>query len=143
MLRREHLARAARDDRFSSEQKAVIERVRAWHEQHVTDQAPLEARDLDAAVSHLFSREEAWLAFRLLGSSDLTVATAPPAGVVSSVAGGGGWCTCRWITDCEDDLDDPEWRCQIPAWPWLCVPRPKCGPGEMFWCLGKCREIFE
>ena len=143
MLRREHLARAARDDRFSREQKAVIERVRAWHERHVTDQAPLAAGDLDAAVSQLFSREEAWLAFRLLGSSDLTATSTSPAGVVSSVEGDQfGWCTCRWITDCADDPDDPDLQCEIPPLPWLCIPRPRCGPFDLFWCWGKCRDII-
>lgn len=142
MLRREHLARAARDNRFSSEQKAVIERVRAWHEQHVTDRVPSAARDLEVAVSNLFSREEAWLAFRLLGSSDLTAASAPLDGVVSSVAGDQLWCTCRWITDCTDDPDDPDSRCGLPVWPPICIPRQDCGPRNMFWCWGKCRDVI-
>ena len=142
MLRGEHLARAAQDDRFSSEQKAVIERVRAWREQQVTDQIPLGARDLEAAVSHLFSREEAWLAFRLLGSSDLTTASAPPAGVVSSAAGDQWWwCTCMWMTDCPDfDPDDPDnVRCEAA----LCVPRLSCGPLDLFWCWGKCKDVVD
>ena len=135
MLRREHLARAAQDDRFSSEQKAVIERVRAWHEQLVTDQVLPAARDLEAAVSHLFSREEAWLAFRLLGSSDLAAASASPAGVVPGAGGEPWWlCNCRWITDC---ADDPDSRCDRK----ICLPLPGCGPFDWFWCLHRCEDV--
>ena len=133
MLRSEHLARAARDERFSSEQKAVIERVRAFYEQHATDRFPLAARDLESAVSHLFSREEAWLAFRLLGSSDLAAASAPPAGADRNAAGDSFWCHCRGITDCAGP-DDPDSRCG----PAFCMPGPGCGPLDRFWCVGKC-----
>ncbi len=126
MLRSEHLARAAQDDRFSSEQKAVIGSVRAWYEQHPTDRGSRAEQALETAVSNLFSREEAWFAFRLLGSSDLSDATAPPDDVIP-------WCSCRNIGDCVSP-DDLSSRCRAA----FCIPNISCGPDGRFWCFGEC-----
>ncbi|WP_419950144.1 bacteriocin fulvocin C-related protein [Candidatus Palauibacter sp.] len=134
MLRDEHLARAAQDDRFSSEQKEVIEHVRAWYKQSAADRPALAAQELERAVSRLFDREEVWFAFRLLGSSDLPAAGLPPADVIPDAGGSSWWCSCGGISDCVSP-DDLASRCR---WA-FCIPNIGCGPDNRFWCTGHCR----
>jgi hypothetical protein len=125
-LRRAHLQWMAADPRFDAEQQAIIRRVRAFHGEGASVRTPSAVRELEEDVAQSFSREEAWIAFKVLGPA---VAPEPAAGGADS----SWWCNCRSIAECVDP-DDLSGRCSNP---W-CIWNVSCGPGGNFWCLGKC-----
>ena len=125
-LRRQHLARIGELPSFNSEQKAIIHRVRAWYDQSVAARDPRDIQDLKTAVARSFTRDEAWLAFRLLGSTE-PVPAAPMGDTESDK------CGCLVASEC------PPGDVGIPAClGTYCEITWGCGKDGRLPCLGNC-----
>ena len=125
-LRRAHLLRSAADPRFNADQQAIIRRVRAFYAEDASVRTPSAVRELEEDVARSFNREEAWIAFKVLGPAVAPERTATD-------TGDSWWCECRSVADCVHD-DDLTGRCSNP---W-CIWKRGCGPARQFWCLRKC-----
>lgn len=123
-LRREHLARAAEDDRFSREQKVLIQRVRDWYGDEASGTSPAAVSAVEEEVSRLFGRTDRWLVFRTLGPTP-TEYTQP----VSDELDRSFFCSCRSLRDCGTG----EYCAGVLCFPWF-----GCGWRGLLPCTGEC-----